>query len=570
MENRDMSKNRIAHRILFLFLCQVILIAGLVYSQPSDRSLFKDKKVDYKAISDKQEKELQEKKDALKGKTASKTITIKPASRVSINPNSLKDLSSIYIPETIGKVIEAHEAPNSRRFVAYVQDLHCNPEASFNLANILEILVRDYGLNLVCSEGAEGEVDASSVSSFPDPAVREKVAKLFVNSGELTGEEYLSITKYPKLPIWGIENKDIYFENIAEFNKIMEFNPASMVFINQVRNSLNNLKPKIYSAKILELDNKYTEYEEGKLDTSLYLDYLVKLNSGASDYKNINLFKKTLNIEKQIDQKKIIDESQALLVELQTVLNPEKNKTEIETLVAKATLFKDKKISPYSFYSHLDELTKKYLQDRTSTYPELFKYIDYLNKLNSLDTISLYQEIDELTYATKDLLSKNNNQKNLTKALRNIKVLDSLFNLEVSNQEYNYYLQDKDSFKVASFENIITGLSGQADYIDFNPALIDNHLPELEHFYDIAYKRDIEMSKNALNKIEEANSKVSAIVTGGFHTQGITKALKDNGYSYIVISPYAKTGIDVENYRFLLSGKRKPIEELINQMEEEK
>jgi len=557
-----------------MIFCQAFLAADLAYSESNSGSFLKNKKIDYKTISDKREKELQEKKETLKGKSSFNSISAKSNARASMNLNSAKDLTSIYIPETIGKVMEAYESPDSKKLVAYVQDLHCNPEASFNLANILDILIKDYDLNLVCSEGAEGEVDTSAVSGFPDPAAKEKVAKLFVNSGELTGEEYLSITKYPRLPIWGIEKKDIYLENIFEFNKIMEFNPDSMFFINRVSDVLKNLKPEIYTAKILELDNKYIEYEEAKLDATSYLDYLIKLNSRADNYKNISLFMKTLGMEKRMDQKKIVDQSQDLLNSLIAVLKPESDKLEIEILLSKASLFKDKKISPYSFYLYLSGLAGKYLKDKSPEYPDLFEYSDYLNQLNSLNSAVLYQEIDELTYETMDLLSDTSDQKTLTKALRDIRILQKLFNLEVSNEEYGYYLEKKDEFKTSFFKIVIADLTNsagspeKADYIDFDPALIDSHLPELEHFYDLSYKRDIEMSRNAIKKIEEMNSKVSAIVTGGFHTQGITKALKENGYSYVVISPYAKTGIDEENYRFLLSGKRKSIEDLISQMNE--
>lgn len=572
-----MNNNR-AVRISSFLVIQVFLFALLAYAQPSNRSIFKDKKVDYKTMSDKQEKELEEKRSALKGKTGPASIISQSAykeTRVLMNPNALKDITSIYIPESIGKVVEAYEAPNSKRLVAHIQDMHCNPEAAFNLANILEILTKDYGLSLVCSEGAEGAVDTSSVSSFPDAQTREKVAKLFVNSGELTGEEYLSITKYPNLPIWGIENKDIYFENIAEFNKIMEFNQASMDFINKAGSALEALKPKVYSPKLLELAGKYAEYEKSQLDTSNYLDYLIKLNpSLANKYNNIAIFRETLNIEKGIDQEKIIEESQGLLTDLRSAIDPKNNQIDFEALAAKAGLFKEKKISPHSFYSYIDELSKKYLKNKISSYPAVVKYIDYLDKLNSLDSLSLFQEIDLLTYETKDLLSDSPEQKDLTRAIRNLKVIDELFNVSVSNEGYAYYLSNKEDCKVSFFKSVITSLTGsmgknsQLD-IDYNPALIDNHLSELEHFYDIAYKRDIEMSKNALKKIEESGSKVSAIVTGGFHSYGITKSLKEAGYSYIVISPYAKTGIDEENYRFLLSGKRRPIEELIKEMNEE-
>jgi len=563
-------------KIIAVILIVLSFFFAPAYSEPASKSIFKDKKVDYKTISDEQEKDLQTRKNALKGKAVSSSSSgvsqsaYKQSTKALLSQASLKDISSIYIPENMGKVVEAYEAPDSKRLVAHIQDLHCNPEAAFNMASILEILVKDYGLNLVCSEGAEGEVDTSSVSSFPDPQTREKVAKLFVNSGELTGEEYLSITKYPKLPIWGIENKTIYFQNIDEFNKIMAFNPDSMAFINNAREALKNLKPKVYSKKLIDLDNKYAEYETSEGGSSDYIEYLAKLNPvGAAKYRNIALFRETSGMEKSIDQKKIIDESQALLAKLQSALDPKANKKEIDALVAKAMLFKDKKLSSYSFYSYLDELSKTYVKDSYAAFPDLFKYIGYLNRVNSLDSIQLFQEIDNLTYETLGLLSENEKQKNLTKAIRNIGIMDDLFNISVSNDQYDYYRKNKNEFNVNFFRTLITGLSGSGGDIDYNPALIDNHLAELEHFYDIAYKRDIEMSANALKKIEEANAKVSAIITGGFHSQGITKALKDRGYSYIVISPYSKTTIDEENYRFLLSGKRRPIEDLISEMNNE-
>jgi hypothetical protein len=76
------------------------------------------------------------------------------------------------------------------------------------------------------------------------------------------------------------------------------------------------------------------------------------------------------------------------------------------------------------------------------------------------------------------------------------------------------------------------------------------------------------MFSNATSEIETRKPKLTALIAGGFHTQGITKLLKDNNYSYVVISPYSKTIIDEENYRNLLEGKRKPLKELISELNE--
>ncbi|MFH1783165.1 MAG: 6-phosphofructokinase [Candidatus Omnitrophota bacterium] len=566
-------------KVISYILILTFLLTNSLYAAPSERSFFKNRKVDYEKLSAENEEQLDQKRTLLTGGEKVPKERSKKTAQIDLVAH-LKDLSQIHIPKELGRVIEVYEAigvsKKKDKFIVHIQDLHANPEAELNLANILEILIKDYDLDLVCSEGAEGEVDTSSVSSFPDTEIREKTAKLFIDSGELTGEEYLSITKYPDLPIWGIEDKEIYFENILQFNKIMEFSPSSQVFISKCRNALEALKPKIYSREILELDKKEADYELGELETAEYLEYILpyiqKLNILAADYKNIILLTETMEQEKNIDQSEIMKESQGLLNELQTVILEKRSSTEIEALIAKAELFKQKKISPFSFYSYLKSLALTHLEEgKLSEYSHLNGFIDYLTKVNSLDSVKLFNEIENLSYEIKQTLSKTSEEKVLTKAFRNIKFLAGFFNLKISNEELNYYLSDKDSCKVEFFAGFIKPNLKRYNIniqIDFDPRSIDAKLEELEEFYSTVKVRDTSMFNNALAEIKKRNSKVTAFISGGFHTEGVTRMLREQNYSYVVISPYSSQETDEENYKFLLSGKRKPIEELIKQLDD--
>ncbi|MBU4589868.1 MAG: hypothetical protein KKG01_02980, partial [Candidatus Omnitrophica bacterium] len=172
----------------------------------------------------------------------------------------------------------------------------------------------------------------------------------------------------------------------------------------------------------------------------------------------------------------------------------------------------------------------------------------------------------DLAYEVKQNIAENKEQKDLISALRNINFLEGFFNLKVSNEELDYYLQNKDSHKVAWFKSVITNLTSQTSYIDYNPDLIDKHLQELEDFYTTVKQRDIAMVENSLSEIEKRNTRVAALVSGGFHTKGITSLLREKGYSYIVVSPYSSTDIDEGNYHYLLSGQRKPLSELVNEI----
>ena len=583
MLNWQKPKNRIFTKVISLLILQAFLCANIGYAAPSDRSMFKNKRPNYKAIQERRESALQEKKDSLSEKQKPKKSSYKKDSNRRIKTISLKDLSSIYIPEELGRVTEVYQAEEGQEhgampLVVHIQDLHTNPEGQLNLASILEVLITDYGLNLVCSEGAEGEVDTSSVSSFPDYEVREKTARLFINSGELTGEEYLSITKYPDLPIWGIEDKDIYFKNIIEFNKIMRLSSETQVFTRQVKEALERLKPRMYTKELLEIDAKEREYEEDKIEMNEYIDYLLGLGEvwreqvfASSKYKNIALFKETFSLEKDVNQDKVIKESQGLLLKLKEVLDERGDRSEREKLFTKASLFKDQKISPFSFYSYMDTLAQRYLRDYLGRYPNLFAFVVYLEKINSLDSVQLFQEIEELTYEAKDFLSVSENQKLLTRSIRHIKFIEDFFNIKVSNEELDYYLANKEEHAVSFFKTFLDHSLKKYSinsFVDFNEDLIDGNLPELEHFYEIAKKRDIAMFNNTIREIEKRKTKIAALIMGGFHTRGVTQLLKEKGYSYVVIAPYSSTEIDEENYRYLLSGKRKPLSDLIDELNE--
>ncbi|MFH1478974.1 MAG: phosphoglycerate kinase [Candidatus Omnitrophota bacterium] len=563
-----------------VFLIVIFTITNIAYGAPSERSFFKNKKVDYKKLSTQSQEQLEKKKAVLSGEDVKKTSK-KPSKAKQIDFSAhLSDISEINIPGELGRVVEVYKAPDSEkdknRLVVHIQDLHANPEATLNLASILEILVKDYNLDLICSEGAEGEVDTSSVSSFPDAEIRKKTAKLFVNSGELTGEEYLSITKYPDLPIWGIEDKDIYFNNIVQFNKIMQFSNSSYVFISQCTNALDALKPYIYSKEILELDQKESEYDNGNLETSLYLDYVLpyveQFNISKDKYKNISLLTETMAKEKTIDQQKVMKESQDLLMDLQNMLSRKGGESDLEALIAKAELFKNKKISPFSFYNYLKGLAQKHLKEKSESYTYLNEFIDYLTKVNDLDASKLFTEIGELSYEIKDNLAKKDEEKLLTKVIRNAKFLTGFFSLKISNEELDYYLEDKPSFEVSFFKEFLEPNLKKyniTSYVDYNPEFIDNKFSEIEEFYGTVKSRDFSMFNNSMSQIESRRAKVAALISGGFHTRGITKLLREKGYSYVVISPYSSQETDEENYHFLLSGQRKPIEELIRQLDVE-
>jgi hypothetical protein len=71
--------------------------------------------------------------------------------------------------------------------------------------------------------------------------------------------------------------------------------------------------------------------------------------------------------------------------------------------------------------------------------------------------------------------------------------------------------------------------------------------------------------KNIVAKLQESGEKIAVLITGGFHTPGITPLLKEMGYSYMVVAPVITQKSDSSIYFSVLRGEKDRLEEAINE-----
>ena len=90
---------------------------------------------------------------------------------------------------------------------------------------------------------------------------------------------------------------------------------------------------------------------------------------------------------------------------------------------------------------------------------------------------------------------------------------------------------------------------------------IDTELPSLEKFYNLAVERDLALVKNTVSKMKRERARVAALVSGGFHTDGITRFLKENELSYVVITPKVNNLQGDNLYRSVLLGEKNEFDE---------
>jgi len=132
---------------------------------------------------------------------------------------------SIAIPARYGRITQhhglvgSHHSENGRTRLVVLQDLHGNPGVQRNVVEILMHLARRRdGRNLtVFVEGALGPVDVTLLRQVPDRWVQERVVEQLLEEAKLTGVEAAAVASDEPLHLWGVDDPNLYIENLAAF-----------------------------------------------------------------------------------------------------------------------------------------------------------------------------------------------------------------------------------------------------------------------------------------------------------------------------------------------------------------
>jgi len=453
-------------------------------------------------------------------------------------PGSFKELNvdTFSLPEYLGHIKDSCKGNASKKVVIHIQDAHCNYAAQHKISDIIEYLNKEYGIDIVNLEGGAKNYDLSTFTRIYDRPIREKTADYFVKEGLVNGAEYFAINNPEKATLWGIEDTKLYLDNLNVYRDSLKYKEEVDKHLNVLTHILTNLKIKIYSSELLELDNKYSQYKANTLEFKDYLTYLIQgAKNKALDIKgftNIYLLSQTLIEEENIDFKKANNQRDDLIDKLQKQLS----KNSLEELVLKTVEFRSERISQKDFYAYL---TKKadVVGVELAEFPDLQKYIVYIAMYNAIDKMKVMEEMDRLENEIKGALYQNDKQKELNKLSKNLSLLKNIFGISLTKEDYKYYTDNEQSFNMANFVSFISKeapLYKISARLESNIADIDHYRGAISKFYEYSFKRDKIFIKNIKFG---ARQNIAVVVTGGFHTENLCEALRKENIAYISIMP---------------------------------
>jgi hypothetical protein len=464
------------------------------------------------------------------------------------------------VSENNGSIRDSYFAGNNKGIIIHIQDLHCNFDAQMSIYNIINELIDKYGLNLVTVEGCFGKLETAPFSNYPDEAIKEKVAKYFIKTGEVDGAAFAHIMKKSGFAFWGADDKNLYEENVAAYRVSIETKEQNKRYYDNMSSILEQFKQKAYSPQLKEFDSKMNAYKKEELEFSDYVAYLNgimdKQGLNKQGYPNLEKLTKVLGIEKDIDFVEVDNQRS----EYMDKLNKELSKGDLAALLDKSLYFKVGKITAADFYSYLEGISQKEgVTKIADNYPQLARYIEYIKLYSEIDNITLFKEIESIEAAIKDKLFRDDTQRKIDSLSRILEVVNDLFNLKLTKETLQYYRDHRREAAVSNLINFITETAPKYGVrYNLDPAYrsIDAQLPSLERFYQLAEERDGILVSNTIDKMAQEKANIAVLVSGGFHTDGIIKLLKERELSYVVITPKVNK-LDEDNpYTRVLLGEK--------------
>ncbi|MFH1798683.1 MAG: hypothetical protein ABH844_05040 [Candidatus Omnitrophota bacterium] len=489
--------------------------------------------------------------------------------------------TNVTVPYSSGRIADTYSS-QGEEIIIHLQDAHASLSAQYSIANLLDSLASNYDLGLIALEGAEGDIDTSMLKNFPDKDIRAQAADFLMQEGRMSAGEFFQITHdKDNIALYGAEDYELYSKNLEDFREVISEQKDILPMINAFKSQIKFLEETIYSKELFVFITKSREHKNGSLS---FIDYwkffchseirdvetqnfvslychpgiLRSKISGLSPQgeisKNISKLLNSIALEKQINFDKANEERKSLIGQLSKKLNKE----ELDVLVLKSTEFKEEKISPAEFHNYLKELSQRHEIDMRE-HKNLWMFCDYMILYESVDIFNLYSEVETMEATVREKLFQNKDEREVYKIAYMIDMLEGLYSVELAREDFEFiklHKEDYDAIKIASFLRQACekyGINIQAGY-DLGRMIEGMDIPI--KFYETAAERDKIMVENTLKRMRKDGKRIGALITGGFHTNGLTHMMKENQVSHLVISPKFEKGKG-RPYISVLTGRKK-------------
>jgi len=460
-------------------------------------------------------------------------------------------LPQFQIPAELGTIDQLSSATIPS--IVIIQDAHGHEEAQRNTQKLLEYMDQTYGVGGLFIEGGVGELDPNRLRFFNEPEFNKDAAEWLLQAGEIGGAEMFLLNKagvtqkasksspkrgqafrpVPFLHAHGLEDEETYLENLNAFQEVMRQKEGSEKRLEAVLSKISTQASHSLNTALHPFFKKWVRHEKGQLDLLTFLEYLrqqakTHANLDLSDaYEQLSwpMLIRYFELQKRdplLDLDKAEEEGRALIAwaEQQNIDHPL-----LDVILPARLLFGGSEAKDLSAQtSPVQDLRTLWEQFYLQAKPKGFQFNPYRNLLlhhgylilkNELKIDALDKEIQKLQKHILGSLIQTEDERSFIKKFEHYLLIKKLLTLELTRKEW-------DEVKDSASDRFQLALN----------------------FYRLAQKRDTLMIQKLLDTFlsphrgeGQGEGGPAILITGGFHTQGLTESLSAKGISFAVVTP---------------------------------
>ncbi|MDD5226142.1 MAG: hypothetical protein PHV97_03025, partial [Candidatus Omnitrophica bacterium] len=471
----------------------------------------------------------------------------------------------------------------------HIQNAHANYQAQMKIKQLLGYMNKKYGFKTIFVEGASEKLDADYLRLFPDQERNLKLCDELARQGELTGAELYLMEADKSVAGLPIEQAALYKSNYEALKKVFGAETDVARFFKGFDGKLDKVASKTFTPETRELIADWKRFEQGRRDFMPFVQGLAKKSKKILKVDLESLFAQVgwpqisrllviQQLEKDLNKTKGVEEQAALITDLRAkgvskeLLATLQSFGEGNIAVGKSTT----EISPREVLERLSsEAGPKGF--KFSDYPAFSLYAGYITLRSELDPKVLFEEIGYLFTQMLDTLVQEPQQKALLTLYRDGELLRKLLHLELNRTQWRQLLEKRDQVAIPSLVERLkeavqttdsrqqttdrskkdlglqSPVSGLRSVGDVMPPAFGKKMDELFtaglEFYDFAHKREAVFYKKMQGAMTESKITKAILITGGFHTDGMSDLFRENAISYGIVTPRLSEKSDEHLYR---------------------
>jgi len=427
------------------------------------------------------------------------------------------------LPPAYGSVrnLTVPTAGANGKTIIYLQDVHLNPEAQENLARTLQELIDQKATGLIALEGAFAPIDLSVFRRTPYKKSVKAVADYLLKEKRISGPAYTALVSPATVPPFvGVDDRRHYEANVQAYRSSELLAKNYKQRLSALETAHQEKKERIFNKDLLNFDAEMVSYRLGKKSWGDYVGLLANKTPVLSP--DVKIFLEALNVESSLDFGRVEAERTKIVAQLV----PKLNKAQMSNLLNRSVAYRIGNLSQADFYHSLRTLCAENgvaLQN----YKAFDGYIRYVLLVESINVEKVLSETAQMEKSAYASLATAASEKELVKEGKYLAYAGKLLEFSLTSEEWDDY-----------------------QFLKENKPALD--LSSFEVFYLEARERDQAMTENLMKAMDHAKVTTAVLVTGGFHSNGITERLKKEGIASILFSPKI-TKVDDESGSSYLS-----------------